>query len=94
MVRPKTKAYKKGESINLTSDWEKLKEIKRESRKICQKAYNSFISNCVHDNSSNKSLKRLYLYIKNKIGDSVDVVPLRDQGPLYIDSKGRTGILK
>ena len=61
----KKRAYKKAKISRKNSDWERYKQLKKESQKECRKAYSAHVNELVSDDQTGNP-KKLYSFIKSK----------------------------
>ena len=88
----KKRAYKKANISRKNSDWERYKQLKKESQKECRKAYPAHVNDLVSDDQTGNP-KKLYSFIKSKKCDASGVAPLQSNGINHSDSIRKSNIL-
>ena len=92
LSRKKKRCYNRAQKTGQQRDWDRFKQLKKETQKTCRDAYNSYISNMLtEENTSNP--KRFWGFIKGKRTESSGVAPLRKEGILHSDSTVKADIL-
>ena len=92
LTRRKQCAYNQARRSNLSTDWSKYYDLKRQSQRECRTAFNRYVSNLVNPNK-NTIIKRLWSFIKNKRQDSVGVGTLKHQGETFVDATDKANLL-
>ena len=92
LSRRKKRAYKRAKKSSKPADWERFKQLSKESRKTCKSAFNNFVKNCVSPEGVNNP-KKLFRFMKSRRCENDGVAPLRDNGSLHNDNSKKANIL-
>ena len=92
LSRRKKRAYKKARTSNKKSDWNRYKQLKKESQMKCRRAYAAHVNDLVSDDQTGNP-KKLYSFIKSKKCDASGVAPLQSNGINHSDSIKKSNIL-
>jgi hypothetical protein len=76
LSRRKKRAYRKARNTNNKKDWDRYKNIQKQNKQGCRKAYNDYVRNMVSEDKGTSS-KKLYSFIKSKKCDGSGVAPLK-----------------
>ena len=89
LTRRKQHAYNQARCSNLSTDWSKYYDLKRQSQHECRTAFNRYVSNL----NKNTVTKHLWSFIKNKRQDSFGVGTLKHQGETFVDATDKANLL-
>ena len=84
LSKRKQRSFNKACSTNLPNDWTTYYNLKKESLRACQKAYNTYVTNFLHLKDSNS--KKLWSFVKSKCKDHCTITSLQHNGQSYTDS--------
>ena len=98
MMRKRDKLSCKGKKLGNKSMTEKSKQMRKDIKKEVNLGYWKYVGNLIEEKDENEdktrpSLKRLFTFIKHQQKSSVGVAPLKSDGRLVTDPKGRAEIL-
>ena len=92
LSRRKKRAYRKARNTNNKKDWDRYKNIQKQNKQGCRKAYNDYVRNMVSEDKGTSS-KKLYSFIKSKKCDVSGVAPLKKDGKTYTDASEKAELL-
>ena len=84
LSKRKQKFFNKAHSTKLPSDWTTYYNLKKESLRACQKAYNTYVTNFPRLKDGNS--KKLWSFVKSKRKDQCTITSLQHNGQSYTDS--------
>ena len=83
LIRKKHRLYNRARRSNSTLDWDRFKEIRKRTQKLCRTANATYISTRISDDPSRNN-KFLYRYVKSKRTDNNGVSALVENGEVRI----------
>ena len=93
LTRKKKKSFIRAKRSQSPTDFLWYKQLKKEAKSACKRAYNDYVTNIVSPDSS-VNPKRFWSYIKSKRCDFSGVAPLKStDGITYSDSLSKANIL-
>jgi hypothetical protein len=90
LSRRKYRAYKRCRRSGKEKDRERYRLLQKSSQKEYKKAYNSYVSDMMQDDSKSKTLNS---FMKSKKCDSVGIAPLRSDGNLHGGPQTKASLL-
>jgi hypothetical protein len=88
----KKRPYRKARNTNNKKDWDRCKNIQKQNKHGCRKAYNDYVRNMVSEDKGTGS-KKLYSFIKSKKCDGSGVAPLKKNAKTYADASEKAELL-
>jgi hypothetical protein len=85
LSRRKKMAYRKARNTNNKKDWDRYKNIQKQNKQGCRKAYNDYVRNMVSEDKGTSS-KKLYSFIKSKKCDGSGEASLTKDRKTYADA--------
>jgi hypothetical protein len=85
LSRRKKRAYRKAGNTNNKTDLDRYKNIQKQNKQGCRKAYTDYVRNMVSEDRGTSS-KKLYSFIKRKKCDGSGVAPMKKDGKTYADA--------
>ena len=76
-----------------TKNWTNYRHFQRECKRQVRKAEWNYINNTIMEGLENNNPKPFWKYIKSRKQDNIGVAPLKNNGQLVNDSKGKAEIL-
>jgi hypothetical protein len=90
MLKKKSKLYKTAKKSN---SWGDFKKYQKQCQKQFRKAEWDYVNNIIGEGFDSNNSKPFWNYIKSKKQDNIGVAPLKLDGNLVTDSKGKANIL-
>ena len=90
LIRNKNLKYQKAKQKNDPESWNKYKETKKLTQKLCRKAHDNFIENLI---TSDKSNKKFWSYVKSQRKENSGIADLLENGKTVTDSTEKANIL-
>ena len=91
LTRRKQRAYNQARHSNLSTDWSKYYDIKRQCQRECRTAFNRYVSNLVNPDN-NSVTKHLWSFIKSKRQDHIGISTLKHQGETFVDATDKANV--
>ena len=92
LSKRKQRAYNKARRTDLDSDWQKFRNLRRDTQKACKLASANFLAKRISDDFDNNR-KTLYKCIKTKRTDNTGVAPLTQNGTTFSSPKDKANVL-
>ncbi|WAR06007.1 LORF2-like protein [Mya arenaria] len=89
-LRRKAKLYKKAKKTN---NWTKYRQCQKDCKRHLRQAEWTHINKVIDEGLKENNTKPFWQYVKSKNEDNIGIAPLRSQGHLVTDPKGRAEIL-
>jgi len=90
-TRKKQRACNQARHSNLSTDWSKYYDIKRQCQRECRTAFNKYVSNLVNPDN-NSVTKHLWSFIKSKRQDYIGISTLKHQGETFVDATDKANV--
>jgi hypothetical protein len=90
MFKKKARLYKRAKK---TKVWKNYRHFQKECTRQVRKAEWAYINNAIMEGLENNNPKPFWKYIKSRKQDNIGVAPLKTNGQLVNDSKGKAEIL-
>ncbi|CAC5376110.1 unnamed protein product [Mytilus coruscus] len=90
MFKKKTRLY---QQAKITNNWSNDKHFQKECKRQVQKAEWGYINNTIMEGLENNNPKPFWKYIKLRKQDNIGISPLKSNGHLVNDRKGKAELL-
>ena len=92
MQRRRNKGHKKAKQTGLNSDWEKIKELRKQATEALAKSYKDYVNNHIGD-SLKTNPKRLWSFIKANKRENIGIPTLRVNDQPIINDRDKANAL-
>lgn len=90
LMKRKKRIYRKAKK---SGQWANYRFVQKECKRTFRRAEWDYLNNVIQEGLSQNNSKPFWKYVKSKRQDNVGVAPLKENGSLCSDSKGKANIL-